>query len=90
MEVSSHALRQGRLAGLQFDIAAFTNLSRDHLDYHHGMQDYYASKLLLFSKYLRPGGKAVVVAAGSGTECNAQEKRDWAMRLTRDIRRAAA
>ncbi|MEJ2691031.1 MAG: UDP-N-acetylmuramoyl-L-alanyl-D-glutamate--2,6-diaminopimelate ligase, partial [Deltaproteobacteria bacterium] len=90
MEVSSHALQQGRLAGLQFDIAAFTNLSRDHLDYHRSMKDYYASKLLLFSKYLRPGGKAVVVAAGNGTECGTEEKRQWAMRLTKDIERATA
>ncbi|MEJ2688542.1 MAG: UDP-N-acetylmuramoyl-L-alanyl-D-glutamate--2,6-diaminopimelate ligase [Deltaproteobacteria bacterium] len=90
MEVSSHALQQGRLAGLQFDIAAFTNLSRDHLDYHHSMKQYYASKLLLFSKYLRPGGKAVVVAGGNGTECGTEEKRDWAMRLTKDIERATA
>lgn len=89
MEVSSHALRQGRLTGVQFDIAAFTNLSRDHLDYHHDMQDYYASKQLLFTKYLRPGGKAVIVAGGGETACSAREKRNWALRLTRDVKRAA-
>ncbi len=48
MEVSSHALEQGRVAGLQFDIAIFTNLSRDHLDYHGTMQAYAAAKAKLF------------------------------------------
>ncbi|MFT0213206.1 UDP-N-acetylmuramoyl-L-alanyl-D-glutamate--2,6-diaminopimelate ligase [Pseudomonas sp. F1_0610] len=49
MEVSSHALDQGRVAGVQFDVALFTNLSRDHLDYHHTMQAYGAAKAKLFA-----------------------------------------
>lgn len=59
LEVSSHALVQGRLAGVTFDIAAFTNLSRDHLDFHGAMEPYYAAKRVLFDR-LRPGGRAVV------------------------------
>jgi len=48
MEVSSHALDQERVAGLHFDVAIFTNLTRDHLDYHHTMENYFAAKLKLF------------------------------------------
>ncbi len=49
MEVSSHALEQGRVTGNTFDIAIFTNLSRDHLDYHGTMADYAAAKRQLFT-----------------------------------------
>ncbi len=48
MEVSSHALDQGRVAGTAFDIAVFTNLSRDHLDYHLTLDDYADAKFQLF------------------------------------------
>ncbi len=51
MEVSSHALEQGRCQTVQFDAAVFTNLSRDHLDYHEDMQAYAASKLRLFTEF---------------------------------------
>ncbi|MBI6189255.1 UDP-N-acetylmuramoyl-L-alanyl-D-glutamate--2,6-diaminopimelate ligase [Providencia rettgeri] len=51
MEVSSHGLVQGRVADLQFDAAVFTNLSRDHLDYHGDMESYEAAKWLLFSTH---------------------------------------
>lgn len=50
MEVSSHALHQGRVAGLRFAGAVFTNLSRDHLDYHGDMQSYFEAKRLLFAR----------------------------------------
>lgn len=48
MEVSSHALAQGRVYGIPFDVAVFTNLTRDHLDYHQTMEEYFASKQILF------------------------------------------
>ena len=48
MEVSSHALEQQRVYGVPFDVAVFTNLTRDHLDYHSTMEQYFASKVLLF------------------------------------------
>ena len=48
MEVSSHGIDQGRINGVEFDVALFTNLSRDHLDYHKTMEDYGAAKAKLF------------------------------------------
>ncbi|MBS4193893.1 UDP-N-acetylmuramoyl-L-alanyl-D-glutamate--2,6-diaminopimelate ligase [Lederbergia citri] len=50
MEVSSHALVQGRVNGCDYDVAVFTNLTQDHLDYHHTMEEYRLAKSLLFSK----------------------------------------
>ena len=52
IEVSSHALVQQRVRGLDFDAGVFTNLSRDHLDYHRDMDDYFAAKSKLFTDYL--------------------------------------
>lgn len=54
MEVSSHALEQHRVDGCRFDVGVFTNLTRDHLDYHLDMESYLASKKRLFSELLRP------------------------------------
>jgi UDP-N-acetylmuramoyl-L-alanyl-D-glutamate--2,6-diaminopimelate ligase len=59
MEVSSHALDQHRVEGVQFDAAVFTNLTRDHLDYHRTMDAYFAAKARLIG-LLRSGGAAVV------------------------------
>ena len=50
MEVSSHALDQGRARGVEFDAAVFTNLTQDHLDYHETMESYFAAKSLLFDQ----------------------------------------
>jgi len=61
MEASSHSLDQGRLDGLEFAVAAFTNITRDHLDYHRSMEEYRDAKLRLLS-YLAPGGAVVVNA----------------------------
>jgi len=49
MEVSSHALDQGRVQGISFAAAVYTNLTQDHLDYHHSMEEYAAAKAQLFS-----------------------------------------
>jgi UDP-N-acetylmuramoyl-L-alanyl-D-glutamate--2,6-diaminopimelate ligase len=49
MEVSSHALVMGRVEGVVFDVAAFTNLGRDHLDFHRDLEDYFAAKASLFT-----------------------------------------
>lgn len=52
MEVSSHALDQGRVEGVDFDCAVFTNLTHDHLDYHGDLEHYRRAKALLFHRYL--------------------------------------
>lgn len=69
MEVSSHALHQKRVAGVDFAVAVFTNLSHDHLDYHGSMPEYIAAKKLLFDG-LSPEAKALV---------NADDKRGQVM-----------
>ncbi|HEX6306746.1 MAG TPA: UDP-N-acetylmuramoyl-L-alanyl-D-glutamate--2,6-diaminopimelate ligase [Longimicrobiales bacterium] len=61
MEVSSHALQQGRVHALRFDVAVFTNLSRDHLDYHGTIETYLGAKRSLV-QLLKSGGCAVVNA----------------------------
>ena len=53
LEASSHGLKQNRLDGLNFKTGIFTNLSRDHLDYHKSYKDYLNSKLYLFEKLLK-------------------------------------
>ncbi|WP_414565592.1 MULTISPECIES: UDP-N-acetylmuramoyl-L-alanyl-D-glutamate--2,6-diaminopimelate ligase [unclassified Anabaena] len=61
MEVSSHALAQGRVLGCTFEVGVFSNLTQDHLDYHSDMEDYFAAKALLFSPdYLK--GRAIINA----------------------------
>jgi len=90
MEVSSHSLHQRRLAGIVFDIAGFTNLSRDHLDYHLSMEAYYQSKLRLFRECLAPTGSAVVTEPWRAEEADCEEKMTWAARLKNDIVRINA
>jgi UDP-N-acetylmuramoyl-L-alanyl-D-glutamate--2,6-diaminopimelate ligase len=60
MEVSSHGLELGRVAGCRFTVGAFTNLSQDHLDFHAGMDAYRDAKVRLFRDHLAPGAGAVV------------------------------
>lgn len=62
MEASSHGLDQYRLDGVKIRAAGFTNLTRDHLDYHGDMESYYKAKARLFSEILLPGGAAVINA----------------------------
>ncbi|MXO58032.1 UDP-N-acetylmuramoyl-L-alanyl-D-glutamate--2,6-diaminopimelate ligase [Altererythrobacter salegens] len=61
-EASSHGLSQYRNEGLPVAAGAFTNLSRDHLDYHAGMEDYFAAKMRLFTEVVEDGGAAVIWA----------------------------
>lgn len=60
MEVSSHALMQDRVAGLEFAVALWTNLTRDHLDYHLDMESYFEAKRRLFTEHLAPDGRRVL------------------------------
>lgn len=73
MEVSSHGLEQNRIGGLLFDVAAFSNLSRDHLDYHQDMESYFKAKSLLFSSHLKDDSRAVINFT--------DESADWSKRL---------
>ncbi|MFC1620779.1 UDP-N-acetylmuramoyl-L-alanyl-D-glutamate--2,6-diaminopimelate ligase [Candidatus Omnitrophota bacterium] len=59
LEVSSHSLDQGRVDTLNFDIAVFTNLTSEHMDYHKKMENYLASKMKLFTK-IKMGGHAII------------------------------
>jgi UDP-N-acetylmuramoyl-L-alanyl-D-glutamate--2,6-diaminopimelate ligase len=79
MEVSSHGLQQGRVNGVAFSGAVFTNLSRDHLDYHGGMEEYFQAKLALFTN---PALKFAVVNlddphSGSVLQALAGNVRRW-------------
>ena len=66
LEASSHGLDQHRLDGVHLAAAAFTNIGRDHLDYHPTPEAYLAAKLRLFSEVLPPEGTAVVNADAEG------------------------
>ncbi len=79
MEVSSHALEQQRINGVLFDVALFTNLSRDHLDFHGSMENYYEQKQKLFTGYLKEGACAVIPAADP--ESNGGESGGWGGKL---------
>jgi len=64
MEVSSHALALGRADGIHFSVAVFTNISRDHLDFHETMEDYFQAKRRLFET--APEGSVTAAAVGAG------------------------
>ncbi len=74
VECSSHGLALGRLEGSSFEVAVFTNLTRDHFDFHRDFEDYFAAKRTLFTRLLRTGGAAVV-----GTDDA------WGARLAREL-----
>ncbi len=72
LEASSHGLKQNRLDGIKFSAGIFTNLSRDHLDYHKSYKDYFKSKLYLFEKLLKK--KSNVITDNEITEFKAIKK----------------
>ena len=72
MEVSSHALDLGRVHGCDFDIAVFTNLSQDHLDYHKDMEDYLRAKTLLFTGLGNGFGKQEKYAVLNADDVNSK------------------
>ena len=76
MEVSSHALKQYRVFGCLFDAVVFTNLSREHLDFHPDMEDYFQSKALLFTDYI-----LAARAAGKNPAIVINEDDEWGRRL---------
>jgi len=80
-EASSHGLDQHRTEGLPVRAAAFTNLSRDHLDYHADMDSYFAAKLRLFTEVVAPGGAAVVWADDPRSRAVIDAARDRALTL---------
>ena len=61
LEVSSHALDQGRLGEMVFDQGVFTNLSQDHLDYHRDMEGYFLTKTKLFHQHLKRNGQGLAI-----------------------------
>ena len=88
MEVSSHGLALGRVDGCRFDVAAFTNLTQDHLDFHRTMEAYRDAKTRLFREHLRPGAGAVVNVDDPAAPEFLAAARDGGGR--RDLRRAQA
>ncbi|HEY1116060.1 MAG TPA: Mur ligase family protein, partial [Acidimicrobiales bacterium] len=96
MEVSSHALVMGRVDGVVFDVAVFTNLGRDHLDFHADVEDYFQAKALLFTpEHARRGlvnvddehGRRLVAEAGVPVRTFGVDRdADW---TARDVEAAA-
>ena len=82
METSSHALHQRRVEGLEFEAAVFTNLTRDHLDYHGTMEAYFEAKSLLVA-HLTPEGVAVINADDPAWESLPRTKRTVRFGTTR-------
>jgi UDP-N-acetylmuramoyl-L-alanyl-D-glutamate--2,6-diaminopimelate ligase len=82
MEVSSHALEQGRVFGIPYDVAVFTNLTRDHLDYHHDMESYFAAKRMLFrGAGARPPRVAVMNADDEYGSALLSASRSWSEQI---------
>ena len=82
MEVSSHGLEQARVSSVLFDVALFTNLSRDHLDFHGSMERYFSAKKRLFADHLKQSGIAVVVLNRGVSG----EETDWGRKLAHFIK----
>ena len=80
-EASSHGLSQYRSEGLRVTAGAFTNLSRDHLDYHKDMADYFAAKMRLFDEVVDEGGAAVLWADDEWSAAAIERARTRGLRL---------
>jgi len=80
-EASSHGLQQCRVDGITLSAGAFTNISRDHLDYHASFDDYFAQKLRMFRELLPPGAGAVVDVDSEGGETVAAEAKARDLKL---------
>jgi UDP-N-acetylmuramyl-tripeptide synthetase len=89
MEVSSHGLELGRVAGCRYDVAAFTNLTQDHLDFHADMDGYREAKLRLFRSHLEPGAGAVINLDDPSSGAFVAAAREAGARLVRVSRDAA-
>jgi UDP-N-acetylmuramoyl-L-alanyl-D-glutamate--2,6-diaminopimelate ligase len=81
MEVSSHALKQRRAAYVAFDAVVFTNLTREHLDFHPDMEDYFRSKAILFKESLRYS-----ILAGKRPFAAVSDDDEWGRRLLSELR----
>ncbi len=91
MEVSSHALEQKRVAGIEFDVAIFTNLTQDHLDYHGDMENYFAAKQKLFTRAAGGSKKAsVVINIDDSAGARLARATDAEIKLTYGINGAAS
>jgi UDP-N-acetylmuramoyl-L-alanyl-D-glutamate--2,6-diaminopimelate ligase len=80
-EASSHGLSQYRSEGVKVDVAAFTNLSRDHLDYHGDMDDYFEAKMRLFDEVVDDSGTAVIWADDEWSDKAIARAKQRALRL---------
>ncbi len=76
LEASSHGLAQYRLDGVPIQAAAFTNMTRDHMDYHRNEADYFAAKKRLFTELLNDDGAAVINLRGAGGDKMAQAAKE--------------
>lgn len=81
MEVSSHAADQRRISGIQFDACIFTNLTQDHLDYHHTMEEYADAKWKIFDDYLqrysKKSGQPPIAVFNTDDSCGANFSRKY-------------
>jgi UDP-N-acetylmuramoyl-L-alanyl-D-glutamate--2,6-diaminopimelate ligase len=80
-EASSHGLAQHRLDGVHIEAGAFTNISRDHLDYHPTFESYFAAKMRLFAELLPPGAPAIINADTPRAEEVAEVARRHGLKL---------
>ena len=90
VEASSHGLDQHRLDGLEVAVGAFTNLSRDHLDYHATVEAYLAAKLILFERLVVPDGAAVICVDHEHADTVVQAAERRGLRVLTVGRRGAA